>query len=165
MARPARGEPRRRSGDGRQVEAYYFAFGDDDVFAIGELPDNETAAGYAMEVASSGESSVTVTVLLTPEEIDRAREKHSGSDLPAPEHASPVEPYSGRMSASPRERMLAGTGATTRTLDVGGVDDRAHRDRQTARPLLLLHGGIECGAAMWGPVLAQLGLALSIRRT
>ena len=51
--------------------------------------------------------------------------------------------------------MLAGTGATTRTLDIGGVDT-AVIEVGDGRPLLLLHGGIECGAAMWGPVLAQL---------
>jgi pimeloyl-ACP methyl ester carboxylesterase len=60
------------------------------------------------------------------------------------------------MTGSPRERMLAGTDATTRTLDIGGVDT-ALIEVGDGPPLLLLHGGIECGAAMWGPVLAQLG--------
>ena len=52
--------------------------------------------------------------------------------------------------------MLAGTGASTRTLDVGGIAT-ALIEIGDGPPLLLLHGGIECGAAMWGPVLAQLG--------
>jgi uncharacterized protein with GYD domain len=63
---------------GGKLECFYFAFGTDDVIAIGELPDNETAAAFAMEVVSSGEITCSTTVLLTPEEVDRAREKHSG---------------------------------------------------------------------------------------
>jgi uncharacterized protein with GYD domain len=63
---------------GGKLESFYFAFGDDDVIGICELPDNETAAAFALEVSSSGRISVSTTVLVTPEEIDRAREKRSG---------------------------------------------------------------------------------------
>ena len=62
-------------GLGGSVEAFYFAFGDDDVIVICDLPDNETAAAVAMNVSSSGRVSVSTTVLVTPEEIDRSREK------------------------------------------------------------------------------------------
>lgn len=54
-----------------------------------------------------------------------------------------------------RERMLAGVPATTRSLDVDGVAT-AVIEAGDGPPLLLLHGGIECGAAMWAPVLAPL---------
>ena len=47
-----------------------------------ELPDNVTAAGFALETSSSGRVSVSTTVLITPEEMDRAREKHSGWRAP-----------------------------------------------------------------------------------
>jgi len=67
---------------GGRLEAFYFAFGDDDVVGIMELPDNETAAGFALETASSGRVSVSTTVLISPEEMDRAREKHSGWRAP-----------------------------------------------------------------------------------
>lgn len=67
---------------GGSLESFYFAFGDDDVIAIAELPDNESAAGFAMEVSSSGRVSVSTTVLLTPEEVDRARAKKSGWRAP-----------------------------------------------------------------------------------
>ena len=67
---------------GGSLEAFYFAFGDDDVVIICELADNETAAGFAMETSSTGRVSVSTTVLLTPEEVDRAREKHSGWRAP-----------------------------------------------------------------------------------
>ena len=67
---------------GGTLEAFYFAFGDDDVVGIMELPDNETAAGFALETSSSGRVSVSTTVLISPEEMDRAREKHSGWRAP-----------------------------------------------------------------------------------
>ena len=67
---------------GGSVEAFYFAFGPDDVVVVCDLPDNETAAAFAMETSSSGRVHVATTVLLTPEEIDHAREKHSGWRAP-----------------------------------------------------------------------------------
>ena len=51
--------------------------------------------------------------------------------------------------------MLAGVPATTRTLDIDGVST-ALIEAGDGPPLLLLHGGIECGGAMWAPVLTQL---------
>jgi uncharacterized protein with GYD domain len=70
------------SAVGGTLEAFYFAFGDDDVILICDLPDNETAAGLAMEISSTGPVSVSTTVLLTPDEMDRAREHHSGFRAP-----------------------------------------------------------------------------------
>ncbi|OFW67167.1 MAG: GYD domain protein [Actinobacteria bacterium RBG_16_68_21] len=67
---------------GGKVEAFYFAFGDEDVIVIADLPDNETAAALALETSASGRLTVSTTVLLTPEEIDRAREKKSGWRAP-----------------------------------------------------------------------------------
>lgn len=58
---------------------------------------------------------------------------------------------------NPRERMLAGLPATTRTLDIGGLAT-AVVELGEGPPLLLLHGGIECGGAMWAPVVPQLAL-------
>ena len=52
--------------------------------------------------------------------------------------------------------MLEGVGATTQTIDVGGVET-AVIEVGDGSPLLLLHGAIECGAAMWAPVLSELG--------
>jgi 4,5:9,10-diseco-3-hydroxy-5,9,17-trioxoandrosta-1(10),2-diene-4-oate hydrolase len=58
-------------------------------------------------------------------------------------------------AAKPRQRMVAGLSATTRTLDIDGVST-AVIESGDGPPLLLLHGGIECGGAMWAPVLTQL---------
>jgi uncharacterized protein with GYD domain len=67
---------------GGSLESFYFAFGDDDVLVTCELPDNETAAAFAMETSASGRVSVSTTVLVTPEQIDVAREKKSGWRAP-----------------------------------------------------------------------------------
>jgi uncharacterized protein with GYD domain len=67
---------------GGTLDCFYFAFGDDDVIGICDLPDNETAAAFAMETSKSGRVSVSTTVLITPEEVDRAREKKSGWRAP-----------------------------------------------------------------------------------
>jgi uncharacterized protein with GYD domain len=57
---------------GGSLEAFYFAFGDDDVYAIAEVPDNTTAAAISLAVGASGAVNVKTTVLLAPEEMDRA---------------------------------------------------------------------------------------------
>jgi uncharacterized protein with GYD domain len=67
---------------GGTLESFYFAFGNDDVIIICDLPDNETAAAFAMETVSTGRVSTSTTVLITPEEMDRSREKQSGWRAP-----------------------------------------------------------------------------------
>ena len=55
---------------GGSVEAFYWAFGEHDLYAIVDLPDNQTAAGVAMTVGATGAVSVQTTVLLTGEDVD-----------------------------------------------------------------------------------------------
>ncbi len=57
---------------GGKLEAYYFAFGEEDGFAILDLPDNVAASAASLVVNSSAAVSVTITVLITPEEADQA---------------------------------------------------------------------------------------------
>jgi uncharacterized protein with GYD domain len=57
---------------GGKLEVFYFAFGDTDVVAILDLPDNITAAATALLVASSGKVDLKTTVLLAPEDVDAA---------------------------------------------------------------------------------------------
>ena len=59
-------------GVGGTLESVYFAFGDDDIYAIGELPDQASAAAVSLIVGASGLVKVKTVVLLTPEEIDDA---------------------------------------------------------------------------------------------
>ena len=61
---------------GGKLEAFYYAFGDTDVFVIVDGIDNATAAAFSMGVAQAGTlSSVKTTVLMAPEEIDAAAKK------------------------------------------------------------------------------------------
>ena len=57
---------------GGKLEAYYFAFGENDVYAIVELPDNVKAATATITIASAGTAKLNTTVLITPEEMDQA---------------------------------------------------------------------------------------------
>jgi uncharacterized protein with GYD domain len=54
------------------LEAFYFAFGENDVYSIVDLPDNVSAAAMAMNISAAGMCRCDVTVLLTPEEIDKS---------------------------------------------------------------------------------------------
>lgn len=60
---------------GGKLEAFYFAFGETDVYGICELPDAVTAAAASLAINSSGMVSETIVPLLTPEEIDKACKK------------------------------------------------------------------------------------------
>ncbi len=60
---------------GGRVEAFYYAFGDTDVYVIVEAPDNVTAAAVSLAITASGAVSLKTTPLLTPEEIDKAAKK------------------------------------------------------------------------------------------
>jgi len=54
------------------LEAFYFAFGENDVYSIVDLPDNVSAAAMAMNISAAGLVRCAVTVLMTPEEIDKS---------------------------------------------------------------------------------------------
>jgi len=60
---------------GGKLEAFYFAFGGEDLYAIVDLPDNVNGAAFSMSVAAGGVFRSSMIVLLTPEEIDQAAKK------------------------------------------------------------------------------------------
>ena len=60
---------------GGKLDAFYFAFGETDVIAIVDLPDAAAAAAASLVVGASGAVTGKTTVLLTPDEIDRAAKK------------------------------------------------------------------------------------------
>jgi uncharacterized protein with GYD domain len=62
-------------GLGGTLKAFYYAFGYADVYAIADLPDNVTAAAFALAVNVAGTAKVQTTVLMTPEEVDQAIKK------------------------------------------------------------------------------------------
>jgi uncharacterized protein with GYD domain len=63
---------------GGSLESFEFAFGETDVYARCEVPDDETAAAIAMGVAASGVGSIRTVKLLTPAQVDRARGIQTG---------------------------------------------------------------------------------------
>ena len=59
------------------------------------------------------------------------------------------------MTHSPRERLLAGLPVAEQRIQLAGVST-AVLDGGHGPPLVLLHGGIECGGAYWAPVIERL---------
>jgi uncharacterized protein with GYD domain len=62
-------------GLGGKLETFYFAFGDDDVFAIVDFPDDESAAAVSMTIGATGLVHTKTVVLLTPEQVDEAAKR------------------------------------------------------------------------------------------
>ena len=57
---------------GGSVEAFYYAFGEDDAVVILDLPDDVAAAAMSLTITGTGAVRLKTTKLLTVEEIDRA---------------------------------------------------------------------------------------------
>ena len=57
---------------GGRLDAFYFVFGENDVHMIVDLPENLTAAAISLAVISTGVARMKTTVLITPEEMDKA---------------------------------------------------------------------------------------------
>ena len=62
-------------GLGGKLEHLYFAFGDVDVYAIADLPNEQAAAAASLAVNQNGSAAVKVVVLMTPEQLDAAAKK------------------------------------------------------------------------------------------
>ncbi len=60
---------------GGTLEAFYFAFGDNDFYVIVDAPDNVSITAASLVVNVSGAVKIKTTVLLTPEEVDQAVKK------------------------------------------------------------------------------------------
>ncbi|MBI4887101.1 MAG: GYD domain-containing protein [Acidobacteria bacterium] len=60
---------------GGRMESFYFAFGDHDVYAVIEAPDNATIAAASLAINASGAVHTKTVVLLAPEELDQAAKK------------------------------------------------------------------------------------------
>ena len=73
---------------GGKVEAFYFAFGADDVIMIYDAPDNASAIAASLAANSAGPARVSMTPLITVEEMDRAVDKAATLPSPAPAHLS-----------------------------------------------------------------------------
>lgn len=60
---------------GGTMEAFYFAFGDDDAYVIIDAPDNAAVTAASLAINATGSVSASTTVLLTPEEVDEATKR------------------------------------------------------------------------------------------
>ena len=76
------GGSRRRDAARASVESVggtlvdmYYAFGDTDVYGIGEFPDDASAAAWSLMVNASGLLTASITPLMTPEDLDVAAAK------------------------------------------------------------------------------------------
>ncbi len=57
---------------GGQLVSFDYAFGEDDVYVICELPDDEATAAASLRITASGAVTVHTVKLLIPEQIDTA---------------------------------------------------------------------------------------------
>jgi uncharacterized protein with GYD domain len=62
------------AGLGGRIETFDFAFGEDDVYTIVDMPTTESITALALTVAGTGAVQVRTVVLVTPEQLDRAAE-------------------------------------------------------------------------------------------
>jgi uncharacterized protein with GYD domain len=62
---------------GGSLEAFYYAFGEDDVYVIFDMPDNVSAATASVTVSAAGAGHTATVVLITPEEMDQIAQRHA----------------------------------------------------------------------------------------
>ncbi len=61
---------------GGKLEAFYFTFGESDVFLLVDAPDNASVVAVSLTtVAAGGVTNLRTSVLLTPEDMDQATKK------------------------------------------------------------------------------------------
>jgi uncharacterized protein with GYD domain len=60
---------------GGRLETIYYTFGEHDVIAICDLPDNTAATALSLTIGASGLVRTVTTPLITPEEVDAAAMK------------------------------------------------------------------------------------------
>jgi uncharacterized protein with GYD domain len=59
-------------GLGGSMEAFYYAFGDADVFVVCDLPDSATAAALSLAINATGAVNASTIPLLSAGEMDQA---------------------------------------------------------------------------------------------
>ena len=62
-------------GAGGKLEAFYYAYGDDDAYLIVDMPDAGSGLAISLTVNASGAVRLSTIPLITPEEIDAASKK------------------------------------------------------------------------------------------
>jgi uncharacterized protein with GYD domain len=67
---------------GGRLEAFYYAFGEWDVYSIIDVPDAATVTALSMAINASGGVRLRTTPLITPEEVDQAAKKSIAYSAP-----------------------------------------------------------------------------------
>ena len=67
---------------GAKMEAFYFAFGENDAFVIVDFPDAVSAAALSVAISSTGAVRCRTTPLLTPADMDKAVSKNTAYRAP-----------------------------------------------------------------------------------
>jgi uncharacterized protein with GYD domain len=62
-------------GAGGKLDAFYYAYGDDDAFILADLPDAATGIAISLTINATGAVRLATVPLITPEEIDAASKK------------------------------------------------------------------------------------------
>lgn len=60
---------------GGSLDCLYYAFGDVDIYGIGDFPDEASATALSLLINASGAVMVSLVPLMTPEDIDAATAK------------------------------------------------------------------------------------------
>lgn len=60
---------------GGSMDCMYYAFGDTDVFAICDFPDQASATACSLMINASGAVTVSTNPLMTPADVDEAAKK------------------------------------------------------------------------------------------
>lgn len=63
------------TGLGGTLESLYYAFGQDDIYLIADIPDHAAMTALSLAVGSTGSVTVNTTVLITPKQVDEATQK------------------------------------------------------------------------------------------
>lgn len=69
---------------GGTLEAFYFAFGENDFYVITDLPSHSAAVAISIAVNASGAVKARTVPLLTAQEIDAATQQGGGVQYQAP---------------------------------------------------------------------------------
>jgi uncharacterized protein with GYD domain len=60
---------------GGKLQSLYYAFGEDDVVGVVDMPDAVSAVALSLIINASGAVGLHLTPLITPEEVDAASKK------------------------------------------------------------------------------------------
>jgi uncharacterized protein with GYD domain len=67
---------------GGDIESFYYAFGDRDLYVVADMPDNVAVAAYALAVSAGGGVTTKTVPLLSTAEVDAAAGKQVGYQPP-----------------------------------------------------------------------------------